>query len=150
MSEKDQIVLEKIGPHNRENALALVLSVFMQYEAPDFSEQGIKTFQNYISSKESIDMLEIYGAYISNEIIGVIATKNDGNHISLFFVNEKYHRQGIGKKLFKVILQESTGSKITVNSSPYAVGVYKRLGFVPDDEEKLVDGIRFIPMTYTK
>lgn len=81
---------------------------------------------------------------------GIIATRNNGNHIALFFVNSKYHRQGIGRKLFEVVVQNSTGEKITVNSSPYAVKVYKKLGFVPDSEEQIVDGIRFTPMTYMK
>jgi len=40
--------------------------------------------------------------------------------------------------------------KITVNSSPYAVKIYEKLGFVPDGNEQMVDGIRFTPMTYMK
>ena len=35
---------------------------------------------------------------------------------------------------------------VTVNSSPYAVGFYKKLGFVPLGPEKQADGIRFTPM----
>jgi len=31
------MTIEEIRPENRERALALVLSVFMQYEAPDYS-----------------------------------------------------------------------------------------------------------------
>ena len=37
----------------------------------------------------------------------------------------------------------------TVNSSPYAVEVYRHLGFVPTDDEKSVDGLRFTPMQYS-
>lgn len=95
-------------------------------------------------------MLKIYGAYLNNKIVGVIATRNNGNHISLFFVDGKYHRQGIGRKLFETILQKSTGEKITVNSSSYAVEVYKKLDFESDTDEQIVDGIRFTPMTYMK
>ena len=141
--------IEKIDSANRENALALVLSVFMQFEAPEYSQQGIKTFTDFINSKESIDGLEMYGAYM-DEIVGVIATRNGGNHIALFFVDGKYHRQGIGRRLFETVVKESKGEKITVNSSPYAVDVYRKLGFVPDSVEKLSDGLRYTPMTYTK
>ena len=35
---------------------------------------------------------------------------------------------------------------ITVNSSPYAVDVYKKLGFVIEEDEQTVDGIRFTKM----
>ena len=37
----------------------------------------------------------------------------------------------------------------TVHSSPYAVEVYRHLGFVPTDEEQTVDGLRFTPMQYS-
>jgi Predicted acyltransferase len=143
------IIIEKIDAANQEKALAMVLSVFMQYEAPDYSEQGIQTFTDFINNKESIDCLEMYGAFKNVELVGVIATKNEGNHIALFFVDSKYHRQGIGRKLFENVIRSSTGGKITVNSSPYAVEVYTKLGFVPDSEEKLTEGMRYTPMTYT-
>lgn len=35
---------------------------------------------------------------------------------------------------------------LTVNSSPYAVEIYKRLGFVSTDVMQEKDGIIFIPM----
>ena len=142
--------IKQINLENRQKALGLVLSVFMQYEAPEYSEQGIKTFKDFINSKESIDGLELYGAFKGEEIVGVIATRNDGNHIALFFVDGKYHRQGIGKKLFETVIKESTEEKITVNSSPYAVEIYKKLGFVSDSDEQLTDGLRYTPMTYLK
>jgi len=144
------MIIEKINMENREKALALVSSVFMQYEAPDYSEQGIQTFMDFINSKESIERLVMYGAFLNNGIAGVIATRKGGNHIALFFVDGKYHRQGIGRELFKTVINESSGEKITVNASPYAVEVYKRLGFVPDCDEQLTDGIRYTPMTYAK
>lgn len=142
--------IEKLNFENHEKALELVLSVFMQYEAPEYSEQGIKTFKDFINSEKAIDGLQLYGAFKEEEIVGVIATRNNGNHIALFFVYGKYHRQGIGRKLFETIIKESTAPKITVNSSPYAVEVYKKLGFVPDSEEQLADGLRYTPMTYIK
>ena len=120
----------------------------MKYEAPDYSEQGIQTFTDFVKNKESIDALEMYGAFRNNELVGVIATRSDGNHIALFFVDGKYHRQGVGRYLFEAIIRASTGEKITVNSSPYAVEVYKKLGFVPDCGERLTGGMRYTPMTY--
>ncbi|QHI73614.1 GNAT family N-acetyltransferase [Aminipila terrae] len=144
------MIIKKISTENRKKALALVLSVFMQYEAPEYSQQGIKTFIDFISNKDSIDGLKMYGAFREKDIVGVIATRNDGNHIALFFVHEIYHGQGIGRKLFETVISESTGEKITVNSSPYAVKIYKKLGFLPDSDEQIADGLRYIPMTYIK
>ena len=32
---------------------------------------------------------------------------------------------------------------------PYAVEIYRHLGFVPTDDEQSVDGLRFTPMQYS-
>lgn len=39
---------------------------------------------------------------------------------------------------------------ITVNSSPYAVPVYHKLGFVDMDVEQISDGMRYTPMKYER
>lgn len=39
--------------------------------------------------------------------------------------------------------------EFTVNSSPYAVEIYRHLGFVPTDTEQITDGIRYTPMRYS-
>ena len=36
------------------------------------------------------------------------------------------------------------------NSSPYGLGFYKKLRFVPTEEEKTINGIRFTPMIYER
>ena len=83
-------------------------------------------------------------------MVGIIATRNKGSHIALFFVEGKYHRQGIGRKLFNGILENNSYSKITVNSSLYAADVYHKLGFcdIYCDiyTEQVINGVRFIPM----
>jgi len=62
--------------------------------------------------------------------------------------DKKYQKQGIGKSLFKIVIQKATKDEVTVNSSPFAVDIYKKLGFECIDHEQLVDGIRFVPMLY--
>jgi len=71
----------------------------------------------------------------------------------MLFVKKDYHRRGIARSLFQTAVKEickkqDNVSKITVNSSPYAVEVYHRLGFVDIDKEQTVNGIRFTPMAY--
>ena len=60
-----------------------------------------------------------------------------------------YHRRGIGKKLFNAMRRDYAHPVFTVNSSPYAVEVYRHLGFVPTDEEQSTDGLRFTPMQHS-
>jgi|GEM_PF-2894443 len=95
--------------------------------------------------------LRIWGLYDQETLAGVIASRGP-SHISLLFVRKEYHRRGIARALLAVAEEScrlSGRSEITVNSSPYAVEVYHRLGFVDTDKEKVMNGIRFTPMKYT-
>ncbi len=139
-----------------ERALTLIHHVFMEFEAPDYSEAGIQTFVDFIefhSLKNKIEDndLKFWGCFDNETIVGVIAMKKS-THISLLFVDNNYHRKGIAKNLFKTVLttikKASDIKEITVNSSPYAVKAYHKLGFQDTTLEKVVDGIRFTPMKF--
>lgn len=130
-------------------AMQLVWQVFLEFEAPDYSEAGIKTFQTFINNYDSVRELDIYAAYENDRLLGVIAVRFQ-SHISLFFVPKEFQKQGIGRRLFEYVLNLCHEKKMTVNSSPYAVLVYRRLGFVDTDTEALEDGIRYTPMEYQK
>ena len=137
--------IEKIE-NDLGDALDLVWKVFLKYEAPFCTKEGIETFHKFISDIDKMKTLTFYGMYDNEKIIGVIATRNNGNHITLFFVDGNYHKKGIGTKLFEKVIENSTSRVITVNSSVYAVEVYHKLGFVDIDTEKIENGIRFTPM----
>ena len=122
----------------------------MQFEAPDYSEEGIQSFRDFIEKKEIANTLEFWGAYDDNELKGVIATREERKHICCFFVKAQYHRQGIGRKLWEYLLENNPNEIITVNSSPYAVPIYHKLGFVDTDAEQLSDGIRYTPMRFER
>ncbi len=141
------MTIHKLKNDEKPAALNLAWKVFMQFEAPEYSQEGIETFRNFINDKKSTDSLMMYGAFENDEIIGVIATRSDKSHISLFFVNEKYQNQGLGRKLFNTVLEKCESNHMTVNSSPYAVGFYHKLGFKDESPEQLTDGIRYTPMT---
>lgn len=128
-------------------ALNLAWDVFQQYEACDYSNEGIQNFKNFITSNDAIENLIMYGAWIEQDLRGMIAMRLP-THISLFFVSSKHQHQGIGKALFQHCIQNLVSSNITVNSSPYAVLIYEKLGFIALQEEQLKDGIRFTPMKY--
>jgi GNAT superfamily N-acetyltransferase len=147
----------KLQKTDIKNALDLVWTVFLEFEAPDFSPQGIEEFKKFISFDSMMKQFEneeiiFWGCIFNNEIAGVIASRGS-SHICLLFVNKEYHRQGIGKRLFHTVLEDykrkSNCNTITVNSSPYAVEVYHRLGFVDLDQEQTVNGLRFTPMSYS-
>lgn len=134
--------------------LKLIKDVFLEFEAPDYSEEGVATFlgfAHYDSVKEMIDdnILKFWVCKYDSKIIGVIATKNE-SHISMLFVDKNHHRKGIARKLVDTAFKQPEANKdnyeVTVNSSPYAIEFYHRLGFVDVSDEKVIDGIRFTPM----
>lgn len=141
-----KVSIHKLKQDEMDQALDLVWNVFQEYEAPDYSEEGIHEFYQTIQNPVWRDALQFYGAFMETACIGVIASSNQGSHIALFFVDGKYHCKGIGKKLLETLLKDTDADMITVNSSPYAVPIYHKLGFVDTDREQSVHGLRFVPM----
>ena len=140
------VLIREIGRGETEDALALVWRVFQEYEAPDYTKKGVEEFYKSIHDENYLAQLCWYGAFIQEKLVGILATRSRGTHIALFFVEGKYHRQGIGKKLFGAVRDANHFCGMTVNSSPYAVPVYHKLGFRDTDAEQVVNGLRFTPM----
>ena len=138
--------IRECTPQERPQALALALDVFMQYVAPDYSSEGVETFRSFVSGTEATESLALYGAYEGEAVAVMIATRNNGAYITLFFVDSRYHRRGVGRALMQKVIDLCPDDVITVHSSPYAVEVYKKLGFSAICEERLNDGIRYTPM----
>lgn len=132
----------------------LVWKTFMKYEGKDYSPEGIRNFKKFIYGKELRGMFlsgryQVMVAAEKEKIIGVISVRN-ANFISLLFVDGDYHRRGVGRKLLETMtryLKEEAGEpSVTVQSSPFAVGFYHRLGFYDTSGERTVAGIRTTPM----
>ena len=137
-------------------ASAPVRRVFAEFEAPDYAQEGIDVFHRFIAPEALTEQfrtgaLKLWGAFRQDTLAGVAAVRNR-SHISLLFVDASCHRQGIARALFSAVRDfcrtDPAVSRITVNSSPYAVEIYRRLGFTATDAERVTDGIRFTPMTY--
>ena len=143
------MIVRKLLKQDYPAALDLAWRVFQRFEAPEYPAQGVTHFQNTLQNHTFTDGLQMYGAFDGQRLVGMIATRNEGRHIALFFVDETYQHRGVGRELFLQLLPSFPGNQLTVNSSPFAVPVYQRLGFVATDGEQLTDGIRYTPMVYT-
>lgn len=136
-----------------DEALALVRDVFMAFEAPDYTPEGVEEFMRYIEAKNIRNLmqsgeLQLWCCHAQGKIVGVSACR--GWHISLLFVAGAHHRRGIARQLLEAMLAHcrslGPGGTFTVNASPYGLAAYRRLGFVATGHEQTVNGIRFIPM----
>ena len=138
-------------------ASSLVWNVFSEFEAHEYSNEGIFTFKEFINPDKLYEnsekgFMSFLGGFDQQKLIGVIASR-ESCHISLLFVKKEYHHKGIARELFnrlktEVVKNSPNTECITVNSSPFAVQIYKKLGFITTDEELIQDGLRFTPMKY--
>ena len=143
-----KVSVRKLSAGERAIALDLAWRVFSKYESPDYSKEGTEEFRKCLNDEEYLEGIEYYGAFDGESLIGLVGIRSDRKHICFFFVDGKYHRQGIRTRLFKAVQQEYLDQIITLNSSPYGVPFYHSLGFKDTDKEQTVNGIRFTPMKY--
>jgi ribosomal protein S18 acetylase RimI-like enzyme len=152
------MIVRRVNEDELNQALDLVYKVFMGFEAPDYPAEGVESFVNDIIKNEGfkegciIGKFRMYGAFEEDTILGIMTMRKE-SHIMLAFVDAEQQKRGVGRKLFEhilkeVVLENPTITDITVNSSPYAVGFYKQLGFTEADALQEKHGIRFIPMSY--
>ena len=148
MSGKDASVrIMKARKKDIPDALELCWKVFLEFEAPDYTQEGVDEFHRFIDGEWKQFGLDFYTAVHDDRIVGVLAIR-PLNHISLFFVERQWQGKGIGRMLFESMKASTKAVLFTVNAAPYAFGIYENLGFAPTGNEKTVKGISFIPMTY--
>lgn len=143
--------IRKLTPSEYSEAIALSLQVFMECGTADFDANGLETFKSFVYNKELMNELTIFGAFDNSILVGILGTKQNGAHISLFFINQNYHRKGVGRILFDYAYANPAVSvgQITVNSSSYAIRFYESLGFSKIAEEQETGGLRYTPMIKT-
>jgi len=141
-------------PGEESAACALVTRVFMEFVAPGYTEDGVEEFLAYADPNLLLERSDsnhlVLVAEVLHEIVGVIEVRGY-SHISLLFVDSRYHRIGIAGELLRRAVQIGLAHKpglleMSVNSSPYAEPIYGKLGFRVTEPEQTVRGIRFVPM----
>ncbi len=155
MREHEGRIIRPIRDEEWGDTMALVWRVFLRYEVEDYSTEGVNNFRDFIADDTLYMMFRqgvyrVFGCFEGPKICGMISVRS-GNHISLLFVDEKSQRQGIGANLMRYLcdcLVEEGQSRVTVNSSPYAVGFYHRMGFTDTDVVQYSQGISFTPMEF--
>ena len=88
-----------------DNAMELAWKTFLKFEANDYSEKGIRSFEEFITDS-TLHRMFILGKYqmlvaeMNHKMIGMI-TIRDESHISILFVDADYHKKGVGRNLIE-------------------------------------------------
>lgn len=139
-----------------QDAMALAWRTFLRFEADVYTPEGVRNFENFITDSTLHRMFimgtyQLFVALDQNKIVGMI-TLRDSTHISLLFVDEAYHRRGIGRALIKYLtdylVTEMGAYRVTVNASPYGAPFYHKMGFRDLRPEETKDGIIYTPMEF--
>jgi GNAT superfamily N-acetyltransferase len=132
----------------------LISDVFHEQVAPLYSQEGVRTFLEYIAEEDLARRAsrdhELLGVENrdTGELLGVAELRR-ANHIALLFVRSDSQKKGVGRMLLDYIRSSCRmrGRRvITVNAAPNAVDAYTAMGFVAQGPEQEQEGIRSVPM----
>lgn len=149
-----QISFRPMKQGEEADVVDLVLRVFDEFVAPQYSQEGVAEFKKFVNADALADRIQAENILILAEsgqrIISVIEIR-ENSHIALLFVERFHQRKGIAKELIQRAIgicrqRKPDLEKITVNSSPNAFDAYQKIGFKAIEGENLKNGIRFIPM----
>lgn len=149
----NNIVIAPARQDEWESAMEVAWRTFLKFEAPEYTQEGADHFLAFISGEQLYKMFlcgefKVMVAKERERIVGMAALRA-GCHVSLLFVDEKFHGMGIGRKLVAALQQTYLDEgcvQLTVNAAPYAIGFYEKLGFIKTDDMKTADGITYLPM----
>lgn len=149
-----ELVYKTLPAKDIAPAMELVWQVFAEFEAPDYSQEGVAEFKQYIEPTAIGGRIQeggliLWGCYSGQNIVGLCALRPP-NEISLLFVSRAYHHRGIAHTLMQCAQEYSVqlgANEMKVHSSPYAQEAYRHMGFKDTAPEQTVNGLRFIPMT---
>ena len=128
----ENIKLKTYEKYNEEEILNLYKAVGWSnyYKKPSMLK---KAYEN---------SLHIIGAYLNEELIGVIRVVGDGSsiiYIQDILVSPKHQRKGIGRKLFEKIMdkyQKVYQKVLITDNTEKTKAFYQRMGFSEVDKTK--------------
>ncbi len=119
-------------------------------ERPQDAEAFFKTVSVEAHAARFLDDRYLYLLAVSGEqVVGMVALY-ENSHLYQLFVRADVQGRGLGRRLWETVrdwaLEHGNPGVFTVNSSPYAVPVYRRFGFRETGVQEHRDGVAWVPM----
>jgi GNAT superfamily N-acetyltransferase len=158
-AEMSNVNVRAMSADDSKAVSRLILTLFDEFVAPGYSKKASKTFRRQtrrqsrcaeLGEGESRLVAETLVDGVRDELIGVIGVR-DVSHVHWLWVRKDWHRNGVASILMANVIaeireQRADVMKITLNSSPYAIPFYLRLGFQICGDEVDKKGIICTPM----
>jgi len=159
-----EVVLRRIRPGEEAETCALVRRVFDEFVAPELAAEGVAEFHAYARPEALRERLSDGHVVLVAElaessrpavpvppvrrVVGALELRHFA-HVSMLFVEVR--GRGIGRALLArgiALCREHDPERrrITVHASSSAVPVYEKSGFRASGPERIVNGIRYVPM----
>jgi len=131
----------------------LIRPLAERYIANEFSPEGAA---NLLASMEA-DAIEGYLAsgyeyHVAEEdgmLVGVVGVR-DNSHLYHLFVADEFRGRGFARELWRVARDACRAAgnvgEFTVNSSRFAVAMYRKFGFVETGPPETKNGVTSVPM----
>ena len=138
-----------------EAVASLVIASFSQCVAPDYESDGVEAFTEFarpsnLAERDRTGHTTLV-AEAEGRLLGMVQLQWP-SHVRMLFVSPEAQRRGIGRALLDAALEilnsESPhATTVTVNSSPFAVEPYEKMGFAVSGPRQSKGGVISIPMT---
>lgn len=135
-------------------AMKMIWRTFLKFEGKEYTREGIKNFFDFITD-DDLHAAFLRGEYrlmvaLDGETVIGAGSIRSRNHLSLLFVEEAYHRRGVGSAILLKLcdyLEKEAGERfMSLKAAPYAVDFYRKLGFMVIRPEEEYSGIRVTSM----
>ena len=135
----------------------LIRPLAEKYIAGDFSPEGARTLLDSMAPAAIAGYIESgYRYHVAEQdgaIVGAVAVR-DNRHVYHLFVAEAFQGRGLARRLWHVARHacghDGNSGEFTVNSSRFAVEMYRKFGFVETGPTETKSGVTYVPMALTE
>lgn len=148
----DNLQIRAYQPQDTEALLQLVKASFDEHLLSETNDDGRDYFFSFVHQVLVSDSTSFvtWVALIDASPVGILSLR-DATHLCLFFTASHFLNRGVGRRLLAAVerqlwLVQPDGFTLTVNSSLFAVNIYRRLGFTPSGDVAQQRGLSFRPL----